>query len=100
PNGGGLRLIPTPEQLSDIATLSEGSLVEVPFGVLLQALAVAERTQVLEVSRRQVSKKIVLEAGVPVDCRTSLANETLGRYMMTAGKLAELDFTTCLGRAA
>ncbi|MEA2694585.1 MAG: hypothetical protein QOJ16_3972 [Acidobacteriota bacterium] len=93
-------MIPTGEQLSDISRRSGGTLAEVPFGVLLHALAVHERTLVLELGRRQVSKKIVLEAGVPVDCRSNLANETLGRYMMAAGKLTELDFTTCLGRSA
>jgi hypothetical protein len=93
-------VIPTGEQLTDISRRAGGTLAEVPFGVLLHALAVHERTLVLEVGRRQVSKKIVLEGGVPVDCRSNLANETLGRYMMTAGKLSELDFTTCLGRSA
>jgi hypothetical protein len=93
-------VIPTGEQLSDISRRTEGTLNEVPFGVLLQALAVSERTLVLEVGRRQVSKKIVLEGGVPVDCRSNLANETLGRFMMAAGKLSELDFNSCLGRSA
>jgi hypothetical protein len=93
-------VIPTGEQLSDISRRAGGTLAEVPFGVLLHALAVHERTLVLELGRRQVSKKIVLERGVPVDCRSNLANETLGRFMMAAGKLAEVDFTTCLGRSA
>ncbi len=93
-------MIPTGEQLSDIARRTEGSLVEVPFGILLYAQAVSERTAVLEVTRRQVTKKIVLEGGVPVDCRSNLVNETLGRYMMAMGKLKELDFTLCLGRAS
>jgi hypothetical protein len=93
-------VIPTGEQLLDISRRGEGNLAQVPFGVLLQAFAVHERTLVLEVGRRQVSKKIVLEGGVPIDCRSNLAHETLGRYMMTAGKLSELDFTACLGRSA
>jgi len=92
-------VIPTGEQLLDISRRSAGNLAEIPFGVLLTACAVHERTLVLEVGRRQVSKKIVLEGGVPVDCRSNLAHETLGRYMMTVGKLAELDFTTALGRS-
>jgi hypothetical protein len=93
-------VIPTGEQLSDIARRTEGSLVEVPFGILLYAQAACERTAVLEVTRRQVTKKIVLEGGVPVDCRSNLVNETLGRYMMAMGKLKEVDFTLCLGRAS
>jgi tetratricopeptide (TPR) repeat protein len=93
-------VIPTGEQLSDISHRTAGTLSEVPFGVLLYAHAVHERNLVLELSRRQVSKKIVFEGGVPVDCRSNLVNETLGRYMMAMGKLKEIDFTTCLGRAS
>jgi Domain of unknown function (DUF4388)/Tetratricopeptide repeat len=93
-------LIPTGEQLAEISRRTEGTLSQVPFGVLLYALAAQERTLVLELVRKPVSKKVVLEAGVPVDCRSNLAHETLGRFMMAAGKLAELDFTTCLGRSA
>lgn len=92
-------MIPAPEQLQAIASLSAGSLAQVPFALLLQAFAVHGKTLLLEVDRRQVSKKIVLEAGVPVDCRSNLVHETLGRYMMAQGKLSELDFTTCLGRS-
>jgi tetratricopeptide (TPR) repeat protein len=93
-------VIPAPEQLQDIASLSAGNLVQVPFALLLQSLAVHRKTLLLEVDRRQVSKKIVLEDGVPVDCRSNLVHETLGRYMVAQGKLTEADFTTCLGRSA
>ena len=37
---------------------------------------------------------------MPVDCRSNLAHETLGRFMVAAGKLAEQDFTACLGESA
>lgn len=93
-------MIPTPQQLADIASLREGSLQEIPFSPLLCALAVARKTTVLEIRRRQVWKKIVLEEGVPVDCRSNLVHETLGRYMVLEGKLSEEDFTASLGRSA
>src|SRR6185295_7407956 len=57
-------------------------------------------TLVLEVRRRQVWKRILFENGVPVDCRSNLAHETLGRYMVLEGKLSEEDFTSCLSRSA
>jgi Domain of unknown function (DUF4388)/Tetratricopeptide repeat len=93
-------VIPTADLLHDIAHRPEGSLAEVPFAVLLLALAVHGRTAVVEMTRRQVNKRMVLEAGVPVDCRSNLAQETLGRYMVGQGKLSEIDFTTCLGKSA
>jgi len=93
-------LIPTPERLEAIARLREGTLSEVSFAPLLLAHAVHQHTLVLEVRRRQVWKRILLENGVPVDCRSNLAHETLGRYMVIEGKLTEDDFTACLSRSA
>jgi hypothetical protein len=93
-------VIPTPERLEEISNLKEGTLQDVPFSPLLSALAIHRKTTVLEIRRRQVWKKIVLEAGVPVDCRSNLVHETLGRYMVIEGKLSEEDFNTGLGRSA
>jgi uncharacterized protein DUF4388 len=93
-------VIPTPEQLEEIPRRQEGTLPEVPFSALLLAHALQRRTLVLEVRRRQVAKKIVLEDGVPVDCRSNLAHETFGRYLVTEGKISETDFNASLSRSA
>jgi hypothetical protein len=93
-------VIPTPERLEEIARLREGNLSEVSVAPLLLAHALQQHTLVLEVRRRQVWKRLLFENGVPVDCRSNLAHETLGRYMVTEGKLGEEDFTACLSRSA
>jgi hypothetical protein len=93
-------VIPTADQLQEIARLREGNLPEVPVAPLLLAHALQQRSMVLEVRRRQVWKRIILENGVPVDCRSNLTHETLGRYMVLEGKLTEEDFTACLSRSA
>jgi len=93
-------VIATPERLEEISNLQEGTLQAVPFSLLLCSLAIHKRTTVVEIRRRQVWKKIVLEAGVPVDCRSNLVHETLGRYMVIEGKLGEEDFHESLGRSA
>ncbi len=93
-------MIPTPERLEEIARLREGSLPEASIAPLLLAHALHHSTLVLEVRRRQVWKRILFEHGVPVDCRSNLAHETLGRYMVQEGKLSEEDFTACLSRSA
>ena len=93
-------MIATPERLEEISNLKEGTLQDVPFSLLLCSLAIQKRTTVLEIRRRQVWKKLVLEAGVPVDCRSNLVHETLGRYMVIEGKLSEEDFHESLGRSA
>ena len=93
-------VIPMPEQLEELARLEEGTFPQVTFPALLFSFAVQKRTVVLEIRRHQLWKKIVLENGVPVDCRSNLAHETLGRYMVTESKLSEEDFNTCLSRSA
>jgi tetratricopeptide (TPR) repeat protein len=93
-------LIPTRDELLELSLRREGNLREAPFGVLLQALAVHGRTLVLEVTRNQLVKKIVLEGGVPVDCRSNLVQDTLGGFLVAAGRLSEEDCHACLGRAA
>jgi hypothetical protein len=93
-------MIPTAAQLEEIAHLREGSLLEVPFAPLLLAHSLYQGSLVLELRRRQVWKRILLENGVPVDCRSNLAHETLGRYMVSEGKISDEDFTACLGRSA
>ena len=93
-------MIPTPEQLDAIAQMEAGTIQEVPIAPLLLAQAVHRRTGVLEIRRRQVWKRVAFDHGVPVDCRSNLAHETLGRYMVHEGKLGEEDFTAALGHAA
>jgi hypothetical protein len=93
-------VIPTPEQLEEISRLREGTLQEVPFGALLLAFSSHRRTLLLEVRRKQISKKIVLEQGVPIDCRSNLVHETFSRYLVAEGKLAAEDFHVYLGESA
>jgi hypothetical protein len=93
-------LIPTRDELLELSLRRQGNLREAPFGVLLQALAVHGRTLVLEVGRHQLAKTIVLEAGVPVDCRSNLVQDTLGGFLVAAGRLSEEDCHACLARAA
>lgn len=91
--------IPTAEQLREIGRLREGSLEAVPFSVLLHALALRGRTVMLSLERHQMRKTIVLDDGVPVDCRSNLVHETLGRFMMATGKLSAEDDNACLKEA-
>ena len=78
---------PSAEQLQEIAALPAGELAHVPFPVLLLAFSLHRRTAVLELERRQVKKTVFLEDGAPVDCRSNLVHETLGRFLVRAGAL-------------
>jgi len=76
-------------QLEALSRDREGDLAQAPFARLLAAMALFERTVVLELHRGQLNKKVVVEFGVPVDCRSNLVHETLGRYLAATGKLSE-----------
>lgn len=76
-------------QLEALSRDREGDLEQVSFAKLLAAMAVHERTVVIEVHRGQLNKRVILEFGVPVDCRSNLVHETLGRYLAATGKLEE-----------
>lgn len=84
-----VHMIPNSDQLAAIANLKEGDISKYPFGVLLQAMAAHERSVVLEIERKPMSKGIIIENGVPVDCRSNLLHETLPRFLVAVGKLTE-----------
>ena len=84
-----------PEELDRIARTDEGDLAEVPFAVLLYALARARRTTSLQIRRGPLHKEILFEDGVPVDCRSNLVHETLSRFIVTIGRLDEATANAC-----
>ena len=89
-------MIPSRDELLELSLRREGDLRDVPFGPLLQALAVHGRSLLLEVGRNQLVKKIVLEGGVPVDCRSNLVQDTLGGFLVAGGRLSEEECHACL----
>jgi hypothetical protein len=82
--------VPLPGQPPlDASRSREGSLRETPFALLLDAVAAQKRTVLLELERGPMRKRIVVEDGVPVDCRSNLVHETLGRFLAATGRLDE-----------
>lgn len=92
-------MIPRGEQWNEIAELAEGNLRDIPYAVLLAALARTRRTAVLEMLRKPVSKQIAVVDGVPVECRSNLAHETFGRFLLSTGKLRPEDHRSALSES-
>jgi tetratricopeptide (TPR) repeat protein len=88
------------DQLDAIALTREGTLRDTPYPLLLLALARKERSALLTLSRNQLSKEIVFEAGAPVECHSNIATESLGRFMVSIGKLSEEDYRSAISAAA
>ncbi len=92
-------MILSDEAVERIAAQREGNLEELPFAVLLYALARTERSVKLAISRQPLVKEIVIENGVPVECRSNLAHETLSRFMQSGGLLDESTANECFAES-
>src|SRR5688572_2344901 len=90
----------TREQLTAILDARTGTLEETPYAVLLVALATAKADAVLELRRSVLQKTIIFDAGAPVDCRSNIATEILGRYLVSTGKITEADANAAFAIAA
>lgn len=90
----------TREQLEAVLRDHNGSLDQVPYPVVLLAMAAFDASAVLEIRRNQLSKTIVFDSGSPVDCRSNIATEMLGRFLISAGKLSEQDVHSSFAVAA
>jgi len=89
----------TPEQLESILLKRRGALQETPYPVLLLALSTYEKPAILRLQRNQLQKEIVFDAGSPVECRSNIATETLGRFLVSQGKLSEQNSVNALNES-
>jgi tetratricopeptide (TPR) repeat protein len=95
-----LLAFPSLEDLTGLTQRREGSLSEVGLPLLLLALARTEKSAVLRLKRGVLQKEIILEEGAPVDCRSNVASESLGRFLVSQGKLTEAEFQASQAEAA
>lgn len=93
-------MIVWPDAWPQVATRREGDLAELPVGLLFSALAGAGSTTAVEFERRQVRKTVILERGAPVDCRSNLLHETLGRFLLAEGKVEAENLASALSESA
>lgn len=90
----------TRDLLEEVLRTRSGSLEQTPYPILLLAIAAQEKSAVLELRRNQLEKTIVFDDGSPVECRSNIATETLGRFLASTGKVAEADCHAAFAVAA
>ena len=88
------------ESLADLANRREGSLDDTPFGAVLLAQYLQRRSVALELRCRNVHKTVLLERGVPVECRTNLVRETFGQFLVGEGRISAFQCKESLAEAA
>jgi hypothetical protein len=89
----------TDEKLTEIVRIKSGTLETTPYAVVLTALAVGQSTTVLEIQRSSAVRSIVLDSGVPVDCRTNTISDSLGQLLVSRGRLTDERRTELYDRA-
>jgi tetratricopeptide (TPR) repeat protein len=78
----------------------EGSLDDVPFALLLHAIDAEERSCTLELKLRNLEKHVFFEEGQLVGCESNLLHESLGKYLVSRGKLTEAQHHTLASESA
>ena len=92
-------MFPLPSHLLEIAGLPTVRLADTPFPLLLVAHHAAESTGMLVARRGPIEKRVVLDHGVPVECRSNLAHETFSRFLAAAGRLTPEEANAVLARS-
>ena len=85
--------------MSEIAALPTVRFADTPFPLLLVAHRAAESTGLLVARRGPIEKRVVLDRGVPVECRSNLAHETFSRFLAAAGRLTDEEANAALSRS-
>ena len=92
-------MFPLPAHLREIAALPSVRFAATPFPLLLVAHQAAESSGLLVARRGPIEKRVVLDRGVPVECRSNLAHETFSRFLAAAGRLTDEEANAILSRA-
>jgi len=92
-------ILPTPETLRRIANARGGDLRTAPFGALLLALYREKRSCVVDVRRKHLRKRILIENGSPLECRSNVLHDTFSYYLREAGHLSQENYETCTKEA-
>ena len=92
-------MFPLPAHLREIAALPSVRFAATPFPLLLVAHQAAESSGLLVARRGPIEKRVVLDHGVPVECRSNLAHETFSRFLAAAGRLTDEEANAILSRS-
>lgn len=90
----------TRDRLQSVLRTRSGSLEETPYPALLLAMGSERASGVVRLARHQLEKTVVFDDGVPVECRSNIATEMLGRYLVSTGKVSQADCHAAFGIAA
>ncbi|MGZ5452345.1 MAG: DUF4388 domain-containing protein [Thermoanaerobaculia bacterium] len=80
---------PSRHDLDELLARRQGDLREQPYRLLLLAIATQGKSGVLTLSRGPLEKDVFFDSGAAVDCQSNIATETLGRFLVSSGRISE-----------
>ena len=83
---------PSRSELEALLARAQGDLRDQPYRVLLLAIATQGRSGTLTLSRGPLEKDVIFESGAAVDCQSNIATETLGRFLVSSGRITEAQY--------
>ncbi len=92
-------MFPSPAELREIAGQPTVRFAATPFPLLLVAHQAAESSGLMIARRGPIEKRVVLDRGVPVECRSNLAHETLSRFLAAIGRLSDDEANAALSKS-
>jgi hypothetical protein len=92
--------VPSPHDLDALLVRRQGDLREQPYRLLLLAIARREKSGVLTLRRGPLEKDVVFDSGAAVACHSNIATETLGRFLVSSGRISEGQYQDALSVSA
>ncbi len=74
----------------------QGDLRDEPYRLLLLAIATRGKSGVLTLTRGPLEKEVVFDSGAAIDCQSNIATETLGRFLVSSGRISEAQYRDAL----
>ena len=80
---------PSRSDLQALLARRHGDLGDEPYRLLLLAIGLQRASGTLTLTRGPLEKEIVFESGAAIDCQSNIATETLARFLVSSGRIAE-----------
>jgi hypothetical protein len=92
--------VPSRPDLAALLARRQGDLRGEPYRLLLLAIATQGKSGVLTLTRGPLEKEVAFDSGAAVDCQSNIATESLGRFLVSSGRISEAQHREALSASA
>ncbi len=91
---------PSRSDLDALLARRTGELRDEPYRLLLLAIATRGKSGLLTLTRGPLEKEIVFHSGAAIDCQSNIATESLGRFLVSSGRISEAQYRDAASASA